>query len=95
MSGDGGGRDEAGEVEAFMDVELGGFELESLAPGAIAYDEEPEVGVLCKEVGGDIEEVVVAFKLEEPGDDTDHAVFLGEAVLLPGDGGSGGGEVGF
>jgi hypothetical protein len=82
--------DEAGEDEASAEAGLGGEGFEALPPGAIADEEETDVGDAPDEFWGGAEEVIVALKFEEAGDLGDDEV-VGLESELGGEGGVWGG----
>lgn len=92
--GDVGRWHEAGEDEVPGETEPVDGGLEAGAVGAVADEEESEVGEFADEVRGGGDEVVVTLEGEEAGDGADDEVILGEAEAGAENGVGSGVEVG-
>ena len=65
---------EAGENEMILKAERTDARLQTPAPGPAADEEEFQAGALADEAWGDVNQIVVAFELEEAGNDANDKI---------------------
>ena len=88
-------RDEAGEDEMIFQVHGPNFFGETFAPRTAAYEEELDLRTAANDPGRGVNQVVVAFELEEAGDLSHDEIVRLESVSRAKVGVVGGGEEGF
>jgi hypothetical protein len=57
-------------------AERRGLSPQTLAPGAVAYQQQTQVWVPLKQCGGDVEQIIVSFERKKPCDHTQHAIVV-------------------